>query len=301
MADLPHDQAGADLQLALFKTGLEAASDDESRASLVRFTSGVLDLDNPDLLQRFNALIQPYRDPSKYPQTMENIRMLDVATLLRQGKSVNLETDLTGFNDSLNVHEATRKRLGAYMQANNVARMKDFLNTLSADDLLSPYVVRLTAPALEACGMDDEAALAHGALEKQLYQDVLDAWFQPNDRSLSAVEGDMEALHSAADIPAAFSSFVDQRPEQQRHTLAYRLVRAYYQNDSKTAAQAGASFIQAFPTYYTMYWFYGSSLAQLGQNDAAIKTLSTYCHYSKDEPWYPSATTLLAKLQAPSK
>jgi hypothetical protein len=301
MADLHHDQTNADLDLSVIKAGLEAAPDDESRALLVRFSSGVLDSDDPVILERLESLIEPYRDPVKLPQTMESIRMFDVAMLLRQGKSVNLETDLTGFNESLNSHEATRKRLVAYMQAKNVTKLKDVLNTLSADDLLSSYLVRSTTPALEACGMDDEAALARSALEKQLYHDVLNAWFKASDDSLSAVEGDITALRSAANIPPAFSSFIDQHGEQQRHLLAYRLLCAYYQSNWKAAANAGAGFIQAFPTYYTMYWYYGSSLAQLGQNDAAINALSTYCRYSKDEIWYPDATALLAKLQMPSK
>ena len=101
MHDLPHDEAGYNLKLNLLKAGLENASEDGSKAALVLLAGEFWMGDKPALCQKFNELTQSYRDPGKYPQTAESIRMFDALIALRTGKALNLETDLAGFNGSL--------------------------------------------------------------------------------------------------------------------------------------------------------------------------------------------------------
>ena len=175
-------------------------------------------------------------------------------------------------------------------------KLKDALNNLTADQLVSPELVQETLPALEAVGLNDEATLARDSLDKLLYQDVLQAWYNPVGRDIQGAANDMEALGTSKDIPEAFSTFADTHVTRQRQLLSYKLMKAYLDKDWNAAVAAGASFKQQYPTYYTVYWFLGRSLAELGKKDDAIKALTIYCQYSKDELWYPDAPALLAKL-----
>jgi hypothetical protein len=227
---------------------------------------------------------------------MENIRMMDVYLALRQGKPINVGTDLTGFTSPLNTAVAERLEINLYLETKDLARLKDMLNNLTADQLVSPELVSITLPALEAVGLSDEAALARDTLNKQLYQEVLSAWFSPNGRAILNVANDMETLGTTKDIPDAFTNFAYAHVTGQRQLLSYKILKAYLEKDWNSAAIAGGSFTQQFPTYYSMYWFIGRSLAELGKKDDAIKALTVYCQYSKDELWYPDAKALLAKL-----
>jgi hypothetical protein len=296
MRDLEHNPAGSKLILSLLQGGLANATDDDVKATLIQYGQWVLDLDNPSLRQQFLDLAQPYRDSVKYPQTMENLRMIDVSLALRQGKPINVGTDLSGFTSPLNSSEAERLQINLYLQTRDLPKLKDTLNNLSADQLVSPELVQSTLPALEAVDLKDEAALARDTLNKQLYQDVLSAWFSPCGRAMQGVSNDMEALSTTKDIPEDFSTFANSHVARQRQLLAYNLLKAYLDKNWNSAAIAGASFTQKYPTYYTMYWFLGRSLAELGKKDDAIKALTVYCQYSKDELWYPDAKALLAKL-----
>jgi hypothetical protein len=299
MGDLPHDDAHAALCLNLIKAGLDNTADDESKAYQVMYGSGDIDIDDSDVREKFIALLQPWRDPAKFPQTMENIRLFDAETALRLGKPVHLDIDLSGFTASSNVHDAERDKLRAYRQANDLSRLKSTLNGFSADELVSPEMVSETLPALEAAGLQDEATLARDYLSRKLYRDVLSCWFKPTDRNLQSVTRDIEGLQITKDIPDAFVSFADDHVQRKRAVLAFRVTRNYADQKWDAVAQASQDLLQAYPTYYSYYWTLGRSLAELGRKDEAVKALNIYCRYSLDEAEYPKAKDLLAKLGPP--
>jgi TolA-binding protein len=301
MRDEKHDAANYAFKLDLLKAGFESAPDDATRATLVLFGSGVLDIDNPDLREKFLTLMQPYRDPVKYPQTLENIRLYDAEVALRTGKASDLETNLAGFTGSFNNEQANHLRLRALLQTKDLARLKSALNALSADQMMSPIVLEDTLPALEAAGMKDEAALARDTLTKKLHQDVETVWFNLNGNDLRTVRSDLMALGSTQDVPEAFTNFVKSHIARQEPLLNYQLSKAYLDGDWNSAAALGATYTQNYPDEYTAYWFFGRSLAELGRKDEAIKALAVYCQYSRDEIWYPDAKQLLAKLNGSSK
>jgi tetratricopeptide (TPR) repeat protein/transglutaminase-like putative cysteine protease len=299
MFDLPHDSTNADLCLALIKAGLDNTVDDETKAFQVSYGSGVLDIDNSAVRDKFTALIQPYRDPGKFPQTTECIRLFDASTNLRLGKPVNLDVDLGGFTASENIHDAARYKLRAYRQANDQSRLKAVLNSLSADDLVSPSMVSATLPALEAAGLQDEATLARDYLSRKLYHDVLSCWFNPTGRSMRTVTDDVDGLQTAKDIPDTFTSFTQDHVQRKREALSFRITKASTEQKWDAVAQASEDLLHDYPTYYSFYWPLGRSLAELGHKDEAVKALDIYCRYSLDEAEYPKAKTLLAELAPP--
>ena len=83
---------------------------------------------------------------------------------------------------------------------------------------------------------------------------------------------------------------------RQEPSLSYQLFKSYVRKDWATAATIGSKYTTTYPDEYTAYWLFGRSLAELGKKDDAIKALSVYCEYSKDESWYPEAKALLEKL-----
>ena len=296
MHDQRHDDAGYQLNLALLKAGFDNAADDESRAALVRFGDGVIDIDNPALRKSFLDLLQPYRDPAKFPQTAEYIRMYDDVVALRTGANLNLETDLGGFTSDSAANEAAHLRIRALLQTGDTGRLKSLLNALSADQLTSPALLSVTVPALEAVGMKDEAALARDSLAQTLHHDVLRVWFSGDGIELQGVGQKMNGLGSTQEVPVEFSSFVQSHIARQQDSLNYQLYKAYLEKDWPTTAAVGAKCTQAYADEYTAYWFLGRSLSELGKKDDAVKALTVYCRYSKDELWYPDAKALLAKL-----
>jgi tetratricopeptide (TPR) repeat protein len=296
MRDQKHDAAGYALNLSLLKAGLDGAAEDDFKATLVLYGTGVLDIDNPDVRQKYFDLLQPYRDPVKFPHTAENIRLYDALVGLRTGKAVNLETDLAGFTSAYNTEQASHLKIRALLQAGDKARLTTTLNALSADQLMAPLVLPYSLPALEAAGMKDEAALARDTLTRKLHQDVLGIWFSLDGEAIEDLGETMNALGSTQDVPSEFSSFADSHIVRQRNLLSYQLFKAYLEKDWTATAAVGTKYTQAYPDEYTAYWFLGRSLAELGKKDDAVKALTVYCQYSKDELWYPEAKALLAKL-----
>jgi transglutaminase-like putative cysteine protease len=299
MRDTGHAAAGPALVLRLLRAGLAATDDDSTKATLVQFGHWTVDIDNPDARRQFLSLLQPYRDSVKFPQTMENIRMYDLSLALRQGHAINPLSDFAGFTSPINLAAVVRRQIDYYLGQRDLAGLKRVLDNLSADQLVSPQLVQETLPALTAAGLDDEASLARDTLQKGLYQDILAAWLKPGGQNFEQVADDLQALGSTKDVPPDFTAFVAAHPGRQRQFLAYKLTKAYVDQDWSAAETAGVLFTGQYPTYYTMYWFLGKSLAQQGKKPEAIKALTTYCQYSKDERWYPEAQALLAQLSRP--
>ena len=301
MFDQKHNPAGYALNLKLLKAGLSSEADDRIKAQLVQFGWESLDIDNPSLRQTLLTLVQPYRDPVKFPQTMENIRMLDAFVALRTGRTVNLNTDLAGFTSELNTSRASQLKIRALLQAKNFPELKDTLNALSADQIMSPGVLNTALPALEAVQMKDEADLARDTLARQLHQDVLAVWFNLDATGLNSVRDDLDGLGAVQDIPEEFNHFIESHIARQEHVLGYQLTTAYLRKDWTAASAFGATYTRLYPEYYSSYWLLGRSLAELGKKDEAIRALTVYCQYSHDEVSYPDARDLLKKLGAPPK
>jgi hypothetical protein len=297
MRDQERDAAGYDLKLSLLKAGLDSSPDDETRAYLVLYGMDVIDIDNVPLRQKFLDLVQPYRDPVKFPQTMDNIRMFDTLLALRTGKPV----ELTGFTSTFNQNWASNLKIRRLLQKKDLPGLKTALNALSADQMMSPMVLYDVLPALDAVGMKDEATLARDTLSKKLHDDTLSVWFKPEGSKLQPVNEDMAGLGTATDMPKAFNDFIASHVARKRWVLRYQLFAAYLNDDWNAVSTLGTACTQAYPDDYTSYWFLGRSLAELGKRDEAIKALTVYCQYSKDEVWYPDAQQLLAKLASTAR
>lgn len=112
---------------------------------------------------------------------------------------------------------------------------------------------------------------------------------------------DLQGLKSTQGVPAAFSDFVNSKVVRQQALLGYNLYKAYLEQDWITVVKVGDQYTQAYPNFYTQYWYYGRGLAELGKNDEAIKALTVYCQYSLDEISYPEAKALLDKLTSSKK
>ena len=248
MRDQKHDAAAYQLKLNLLKAGLENAPDDESKATLVRFGVGALDIDIPSLRQSFLDLIQPWRDPVKFPQTAESIRMYDDIVALRTGTALNLDTDLGGFTSDYDATMANHLKIRALLQSGDTGRLKSLLNALSADQLTSPALLNVTVPALEAVGMKDEAALARDSLAQTLRHEVLKVWFSGDGLQLQSVGHTLDGLGSTQDVPAEFSSFVQGHIARQRDSLNYQLYKAYLDKDWQTTATVTPNTPRSTPT-----------------------------------------------------
>ena len=297
MQDLPRDEIGNNLKLRLVKAGLENSDDDEIKASLIGYGSETLDTDNPVLLQRLMDLSKPYRNSVKLPHTAETIRMLDAETELRQGSSLNVESSFAGFTTPANIHLANIYRMRAYLQSKDSIKLKELLDTLPADQIMSPYLLPRSLPALRLTGETDEATLAQNALMKKLYTNVLEVWFRPDLEKLQPIVLDLQGLDSTVGIPPAFTDFIEARNSRPDMALHFEIDKTYQEKNWKKVAVLGPSFIKIFPTFYTEYWYLGRSLAELGRNAEAIDRLSVYCQYAHDEIYYPEAVALLAKLK----
>jgi hypothetical protein len=301
MLDRRLESGAEDLTLRLLKAGFDNAPDEDFRSGLVDVGFWLLDIDNPSLRQKLLDLMKPYRDPVKYPQTMENIRMYDAVVALRTGKAINLDTDLGGFRSAPNISRANHLRIRALLQERDMTKLKSILNGLSADQMMSRQLICEVLPALDATNMTDEASLAREALAKKLYQDALTVWFGGKGVYLHSVCEDIETQNSSRELPVEFGSFVDSHIARQLDVLSFRFLKAYVDKDWKTASAAAEANTKLYPNEYTTYWFLGKSLAELGKKEEAVKALTVYCKYSHDELWYPEAKDLLGKLTGAAK
>lgn len=299
--DYRNDAEGVALKLALLKVGFQNSTDDDVRAILVRWGMYGMDIDDATQRESFLSLIKTNQDASKYPHMSEQIRVLNAQVALRDGKTDDIETNLSGMQIAANQYSAICFKIRSYRQSKDWKNLKNLLGTLSADVMMQPYMLHCTLPALESVGMKDEAELARETLNQRMYQDILECWFNPAENTLQSVTTDIVALDSIKDVPDSFSSFLQSRVARQRILRDYQLEVAFIAKDWSKVAVIAQEQVNDYPTFYTYYWMLGRSKAELGKKEEAIQALTVYSRYAKDEESYPEAKELLAKLGAPQQ
>lgn len=291
----PNDQ-DQDFRTRLVRTLVTTAAGDEQRWPVVLLAPLFVDIDRPECLTQLRDILEPYRDPGKNPATSAIIRLIDAQCAIRTGQPPKLDDVTPDAAHPMVKSILVSIKLTAAMQSHDRDAIRQTLERMPPDQLLEPNDLPRKLAALEAAGMNDEAALLREAGRKALYTQVLATWAMPLGRDVVRAIETATALGLADEIPAAWADDCLAAVRDEQFHADIRLGLAELHHDWAGALAAADVLLATQPMRYHCYWSKGRALFELGRKAEAADALKTYVRYSKDEIEYPKALVLLEKL-----
>ena len=281
----------------VLKATLGKITRDEYLAEVIFPILFAFDIDDKAQIAGALEACAPYRDPRAYPLTFAQIRLYEIMHGLRTGAELDLETELAGIN-----HPAARRRapnliLRHHLQRKDLPRLRRYLTAMDIDELISSRNVSLVLPALRAVGMTDEAELVAESAEKALYEAILESW--ATGEAAGTAYSLLELLdRDASALPEGWLDSILARNTNSKSRRSLQVLDAELRKDWAAARDVAASLLKTHPTYYHYYWQHGRASYQLGEHEAALKSLQTYVTYAKDTLHYPEARALIEKIES---
>ena len=294
--DLPRTEAGRKLIFNLIAAALQNAPGDVERSETLALGDAI-DLDDAVLFNQFSALLQPYRNAVKFPQTYGKIRMIEIQHALRTGLTVNVEADFTNLQHPGARAAAQRTRLEYYIRTQNLPLLRQAVDSIPPDELLSGRLLRISLNAFELLGMTEELQLAKDAAKKAIYREVLDAWTTLDANGLYRAYKLADEIHEKSAVPPECFTYLCSVVFHRLDKAFMRTYEATAREDWPHVLSISNEAIALFPTYYHFYWMKGAALYHMGKQKEAIEPLQVYARYSQDEAEYPQAANWLKEIQ----
>jgi hypothetical protein len=281
----------------ILRATLDKLKRDEYLSEVIFPILFAFDIDDKAQIASALEACAPYRDPRAYPLTFAQIRLYEIMHGLRTGAELDLETELAGIN-----HPAARRRaphliLRHHLQRQDLPRLRRYLTAMDIDELISSRNVSLVLPALRAVGMTDEAELVAESAEKALYEAILESW--ATGEAAGTAYSLLDLLdRDATALPEGWLDSILARNTNSKSRRSLQVLDAELRKDWASARDHAADLLKTHPTYYHYYWQHGRASFQLGEHEAALKSLQTYVTYAKDTLHYPEARALIEKIEA---
>jgi len=180
VADAIQSPESVDFAVKMVETCLESYDDDSVRARVIRLSPMFADTDEPSVRDRYAEIFRPYRDLKNAPLTRDSIRMYEIRTDVRAGKEIDMQQAFESLQHPGAQALQTRLELTQLLQKEDPARLKNFLEAMSADQLVDVDYLPLTIPALAMAGLPDEADLARETATEEIPKLVARGWRDPS-------------------------------------------------------------------------------------------------------------------------
>jgi hypothetical protein len=285
--------------LDLMRIALAKATEDSQRADVALLGLDDLDWDNPAIAAGLAELFGHYRQPVEAPLTYAVIRQFEIRHALRTGQPVDLATAFDGLRHPAVSHWRTEAQLEHALQTNDRSLLQVQIDALPPDQLLDPSYLRFTLPALEQLGRKDEAGLARQTARRELKDDVLVSWANPDDRAVEEAYRLALSLNEPGLLPPEWVKSIQERDVGHFGRESVLWLDAMQRKDWAGALQAADGQLAFYPTFYEIHWRKAEALWQSGRKAEAADPLTIYARYSKDETDYPQAVAQLKELGKP--
>jgi len=294
---LPRTEEHLRLRFEVAQQFIEKSTDDEVLASAAFTALEIVDTDDPTTREKLIAVLKPYRDNDKWPQTFGIIRLFEVSRAWRAGQSFDFESAFDNLKWARAAFFRNRFLVGYYLQKKDVAALKPKLLSLSADELVDPDDIERNLPALELCGLKDEAQLVREAGQKELYRAILRSWCSVERRDVGSALRLAECLNATNSLPAAWEQHILTQTKNEPALWGHQLQLARLRQDWSAVLAAADRILADCPAFYEIYWDKANALHRLNRSPEAIAPLKTFIQFCHDDRDHPTATALLNQLQ----
>lgn len=297
---LPVSEATDDLVLDLIKRGASIASevDDQRLSDVFDICGTALDLDNPDLLDRYIKIAKPYTNNPNFPITSASLLTREALMRLRCGDySQNFEENLTAISSKEKQDYRDQILLERYLALNDTEKIKELISSKSEGYLYKPNHLANTLEALDRIGETEKAhELRTDLLPKAFRTELLNHWLVPSIWS-SNIFRLAEQFGKKNPIPKKWLNDSLARTSNSFDQLNLQIRWHFHSKDYSETIKFCNRFLDQYPTYYDYYYYRGVSYKKNNQPELAVKDLTKYMQYSANEPRYYHASNHLAELK----
>lgn len=294
---IPRDEKQVATALSLLALALEKAPDDESRAGLIERGTRIVDTDDPPTLEALEKVIMPWRGRKDSPACQDALRLFDLKTRLRAGKSVDHFATLRAMESSRQRSSGQAVVLAALNSRGDKDGVRKLVEMIDADSLLRGGIVEEAYHAYRLLGMNDEAELALDQIRRIIDERVQDGWLMPHKFEAMGAARLAIAIGDPQAVPQPFSDHMDASLRDPSGRLAFQASCAMVRGQWEAAARVAGEGIKLFPTNYDFHQVLGLASAQLGRKDEAVRALEIFVKYEHNTRDATSAKTLLDTLR----
>lgn len=286
------------LSLELIATALQNAPDDAARALVVSTLAGGVDEDDDEIRRELTTLFQPYRRAEDAPATYAEIRMRELHYAMRRGERVDLEAIVGSLSHPSVLPRVNRLKLTHYIQTKNLSLLRQALDAIGTDDLLTDRLLPLSLRAFALAGMKEELEVATPAARKDMYRHILLAWAVPMSYDVHKACEFAQVLKDPAALPENWLSAIIGHTQNRFDKESFAAHEAFTRKDWPAVVEAADHLLALYPTFYHYDWYKGEALYQMGKKHESIALLQIYVRYSKDELEYPIAAERLKECES---
>ncbi len=297
LKSLHETEGGQEFAFELGRIALDTAKDDTERAWAVELLQNSVDMDMADVRERVQAMLAPYRDDIDAPMTKAEIRLQEIHVAIRIGQAVDLETCFNGIEHPLKSYIQVRTTLTHHLQTGNDVALRRYLAATDSSLLINLGLADLAMRAFDRLGMKTEAKLAREVCRREIKRVIGASWMSMSARQIFMIERLAEALNEPDVLPAKWIADVRERMSDPRARHQVLMLDVWLRRDWKAVVKEADVLIALNPSRFDLYWSRGFALSELGKKAEAIRDLTTFVTYSKNQLEYPKALELLAKLK----
>jgi hypothetical protein len=273
--------------------------DDVERAGVISDLAGLFDIDSPPERERVKRLIAPYgSDARTAPASAFAVAAYSALCELRDGQDVDWEAVFSGIEHPGLVTYRLRHQLEKGIKAQDNTLLVETLSEVQTIENLSDSV--LLPLVCEAHEIVEGVIPSELGLQLKRVRDMLLVYATATG-DVSALYQTLHATRILGDIrtlPNGWFEEFSQRCRRARQLIMSEAHLAEQLEDWSRLGKLSEQGITEYPTYYDFYRFHGLAMAEQGKTERAIRSLQTYCRFSKNELEYPAALALLEKLEA---
>jgi tetratricopeptide (TPR) repeat protein len=181
------------------------------------------------------------------------------------------------------------------------ARDKTGLNriveTISAEELLSPMNAALAVQAYLLLGKNDDAELAADRAREAVYDMVLASWTQQGSPPPALAIRIASELGESGLVPEAFDRTIGNSLHHERERLFFLAASDKLRGHWEECAAHAAEGRKLYPAFYDFYGYEGLALGHLGRKAEAIAALKTFLAYAHNDPEAAEGREMLESLQ----
>jgi tetratricopeptide (TPR) repeat protein/transglutaminase-like putative cysteine protease len=295
--DLPAAPETEDLSLALLQLALEKSPDDDTRAGLIVDCAGYVDIDSSKVRTRLEAVLNPYRNLPDSSLTQEALRAHDLRVSLRTGVAGDSFASLNLIHDDRILQRSRWRVFRSYLASRDKPALKRIVETISAEELLSPMNASLAVQAYRLLGMSDEAELAAERAREAVYDLMLASWMQRGTPPPAMAVRMASELGEPALVPTEYDQSMGESIHHERERLFFSAAVCKLRGRWEECAAHAAEGRKQYPAFYDFYGFEGLALGHLGRNAEAIAALKIFLTYVHNDPEAAEARELLERLE----
>lgn len=296
---MPRNEKQVQFSFLLIESLLQSEINDLEKSFSLFSSPSIIDTDNLALREKLFELFEKYKDKNKAPNShAAMIITMTQSGKIRDGANIDIDKDWNDLNHPMLKDIQIPTKINYFIARNKIDTLKETLDELDSDTLLSPEYIDVFLPALYKTQQKNKLNKAIEIAEKKVEKDFSKTLRSLDFQSIRFIFKFQQLTKINKEITKKWFQQIDGQIKSERDSYSLKILEAEYQNNWEEVAKWAGKAVEEYPTYYNYYRPLGIALEKLGKKEASIKALQVYVKYSKDETTWKDAAKLLEKLKS---